>query len=242
MKGQTTYDGRLRCCGETVASDAEAVQRVMTRHSLSAEAQGREWIRLSHELTDPEWGDECRRRARRMAEAVREEREILSMLGGTVGDVSAAEGVRRPADGLAERHFEWIGGRQRVPVEVVRDGITALARSGFIGDDADQQAALRRGLGIALNPAERTSRAPWVYWMGGDGGLHYLISSLWDMGLIYCSGGVRDKWETLCGVFLHPDGSRFERKIRGSRCRSETKRSAIDEAMLNGLRFVTGRS
>lgn len=238
MKSQATYDGRLRCCGETVARDAEAVQRVMTCHSLSAEAQGREWIRLSHELTDPEWGDECRRRARRMAEAVREEREILAMLGAAVGDVSADGTLPRPADGLAERHFEWIGGRKRVPVEVVRDGITALARGGFIGDDAEQQAALRRGLGIALNPAERTSRAPWVYWMGGAGGLHYLISSLWDMELIYCSGGVRDKWETLCGVFLLPDGSRFGRKIRGCCCRSERKRRAIDAAMLDGIRFL----
>ena len=173
-----------------------------------------------------------------MGEALQEERAILGLLGGGVGNVSADTGVRRPADGLAERHFEWIGGRKRVALDVVRDGITALARSGFIGDDAVQQAALRRGLGIALNPAERSSRAPWVYWMGGADGLHYLISSLWDMELIYCSGGVRDKWETLCGVFLRPDGSRYERKIRGCRCRSETKRSTIDEAMLNGLRFV----
>lgn len=238
MEGKGSYEVELTCCGVAVRADAEAVQRVMTQHSLPAGEQAREWLRLSHAYADPGWMELCRQRARRMAEAVQEEREIMAMLGGSVDFASAEGGRKRPSGELAERHFEWLGARKRVPLEVVRDGITALARCGFIGDDADQQAALRRGLGIAVNGVERSSRAPWVRWMGTDDALNYLVDSLWKMELIYCSGGPRDKWKTLCGVFLRADDTCYETNIKGCRCRNETKRSTIDEAMLNGLRFV----
>lgn len=238
MEDGATYEVELTCCGETVRADGAEVQRVMTAHALSAGEQAREWLRLSHAFVEPAWMELCRRNARRMAEAVREEREIVEMLGGSVDFAVAGEGRRRPADGLAERHYEWLGARHKVPLEVVRDGITALARCGFIGDDSEQQAALRRGLGIAVNGAERNSRAPWVRWMGTDDALNYLIDSLWAMELIYCSGGRRDKWKTLCGVFLRADGSCYEPTIKGCRCRNAAKRTTIDEAILNGLHFV----
>lgn len=234
-----TYDGVLTCCGEVVAADAAAVQRVMTSHLLTASQQGREWVRLSHLYPEPQWIEECLRAARRMAAAVEEERAVMEVLGGGVDFAEPAGRRRRPADVLALRHFEWLGERRKVPVEVVRDGIVALARGGFISDDAEQQAALRRGLGIAVNNAERNSRAPWVRWMGSDDTLHYLVASLWDMDLIYCSGGLRDKWKTLCGVFLRADATLYETSIKSCRCRNDAKRRAIDEAILDGLRFVS---
>lgn len=239
MQEGRKYDESLTCCGEVVSADAAEVQRIMTARSLSADRQAREWLRLSHLCTDPSWIETCLQNARRMAEAVQEERAIVALLGDSVDFAEGDGRRRRPADALAERHFEWLGARRKVPVEVVRDGIVALARGGFISDDAEQQAALRRGLGIAVNNAERNSRAPWVRWMGGDDALNYLIGNLWQMELIYCSGGQRDKWKTLCGVFLRADDTRYETTIKSCRCRSAVKRRAIDEAMLNSLRFVS---
>lgn len=232
------YDVGLTCCGVAVAADEAEVQRVMTSRRLTADAQAREWLRLSHLYTDPSWMELCLQRARRMALAVKEEQEIMAMIGGSVDFAETAPRHRRPADGLAERHFEWLGERYKVPVEVVRDGIASLARSGYISPDAEQQAALRRGLGIAVNSAERNSRAPWVRWIGSDDALNYLIDSLWEMELIYCSGGRRDKWKTLCGVFLRSDESCYEPTIKGCHCRNDAKRRSIDEAILNSLRFV----
>lgn len=242
MDDRETYGAGLVCCGVAVEADAAAVQRVMTSRRLSADEQAREWVRLSHLYTDPSWVEQCLHHARRMATAVQEEREIMAIIGGGV-DLPCVGGRRRmPADGLAERHFEWLGERRRVPLEVVRDGIGSLARSGYISDDAEQQAALRRGLGIAVNSAERNSRAPWVRWMGGDDALNYLINSLWEMELIYCSGGRRDKWKTLCGVFVRQDETLYETTIKGCRCRNDAKRRSIDEAILDGLRFVSSRN
>ena len=241
MECEGTYEVQLVCCGVAVGADVEAVQRIMTQQALTAEAQAREWLRLSHSFADPVWMEECRRRARRMAEAMREEREILTLLGDSVESASTGGAVERPVGELAERHFEWLGRQKKVPVEVVRDDIARLARSGFISNDMAQQEALRRGLGITCNPAERSERAPWVRWLGDADALHYLVTSLWEMGLIYCSGGERDKWETLCGIFLRRDGSFYQRRrIKSCYCRNARKRSAIDEAMLDGLRFVSG--
>lgn len=238
MEGQDIYDVMLRCCGEEVKADAAEVQRVMTRHGLTYRAQGREWIRLSHAFCEPSWMELCRRQARRMVEAMADERELVAALGGGVDFASTAEGAPRPVEALAERHFTWVAKQPKVVVEMVSGGIMNLARGGFISDDMEQQAALRRGLGIALNAAERTSRAPWLYWLGGDSGLHYLIKTLWDMHLIYCSGGERDKWKTVCGFVLHADGSPFEPKLRACSRAGEQTRRAIDDAMLKGLRFV----
>ena len=184
MEGQGTYDVMLRCCDEEVKADAAEVQRVLTRHKLSYREQGLEWIRLSHEHCDPAWMELCRRKAQQMVDAREEERELLAALGVGVDFASTPEGVQRPVDTLAERHFTWVAKQPKVVVEMVSGGIMNLARGGFISDDMEQQAALRRGLGIALNAAERTSRAPWLYWLGGDSGLHYLIKSLWDKAIV----------------------------------------------------------
>jgi len=239
MAEKGTYEREVTCCGVRVAADEAEVQRVMTLRGLSADEQAREWLRLQRRYADPAWMELCVQNARRMAQIVSAEREVLAIVGGSDGLALSATPRSVPSDALAQRHFEWLGDRRKVPVPVVRDGIEALARCGFISTDADQQAALRRGLGIAVNDAERHSRAPWVRWLGEADALNYLVDSLWQLDLIHCTGGRRYKWQTLCGVFLRGDGTCFEPSIKSNRCTNARKRTVIDEAMLNGLRFVS---
>lgn len=233
------YGDTVECCGRPVAATVEAVQSVMTAAGLDAAGQAREWLRLAHRRPVPSWMEECTSQAERMRDLVQRERAVLAAVGGGV-DLELAGSVRqRPAEPCATSHFEWLGERYGVPLEVLRDAIAALARLGFIAPDADQQAALRRALGVAVNSAERTSRAPWVRWMGGADALHYMVGSLWDMGLLFCAGGQRDKWKTFCGAFVDADGRCFNKEnIRSYRCRNAAKRRVIDEAILNPLRFV----
>ena len=240
MPEKGTYRCEVTCCGVRVPADSAEVQRVMTDRGLAADEQAREWLRLARRHAEPAWMELCMQNARRMAQIVSAEREVLAVVGGS--DNLALPMVSRqvPADSLAQRHFEWLGDRRSVPVAVVRDGIAALAQCGFISRDADQQAALRRGLGIAVNDIERHSRAPWVRWLGEADALNYLVDSLWQLELIHCSGGRRYKWQTLCGVFLHSDGTCFEPSIKSNRCTNARKRTVLDEAILNGLRFVSG--
>ena len=242
MEASDIEEPLLECCGVEVRADVAEVQRVMTLRGLDAAAQAREWLRLGRRHPEPEWMERCVAQARRMAELVRGEQEVLAVVGG-IGDLAAAAGGRRmPAGPLAERQFEWLGDRRGVPVEVVRDGIARLAAQGFVSRDAEQQAALRRGLGLTVNAAERSSRATWVRWMGEGDALNYLVDSLWRLDLIYCTGGQRYKWQTLCGVFLRSDGSCFEPSIKSNRCTNNAKRRAVDEAMLGALRFISPAS
>ena len=238
-KGHNVSDGTtVMCCGVAVAADEAEVQRVMIERTLSAEAQAREWLRLSYLSGVPSWIECCIKNARKMTELACAQREIRQTLDGNV-DLALSAGTRlTPSDGLAERHFEWLGEGRHVPVGVVRDGIMRLADQGYISHDADQQAALRRGLGINVNHDERTSRAPWVRWLADADALNYLVDSLWQMELIYCSGGRRYKWQTLCGMFLRCDGTRYDTSIKSNRCTATAKRHSIDEAILDGLRFV----
>lgn len=240
MREASTYEPALECCGVRVRPDEAEVQRVMTLRGLDASAQACEWLRLGRVYPEPEWMERCVARARRMAALVRGEQEVLEVVGGSVDLSTAMAGRRFPSGPLAERQFEWLGDRRGVPVEVVRDGIAQLAARGFLSRDAEQQAALRRGLGLTVNAAERSSRAPWVRWMGEGDALNYLVDSLWQLELIHCTGGQRYKWQTLCGVFLRSDGSRFEPSIKSNRCTNNAKRRAVDEAMLGALRFTSG--
>ena len=231
---------QIRCCGVETQADVAEVQRLMTEHGLTAAEQAREWLHVERQWPEPSWMEQCIGAAERMKALVEREQAVEAVVGAGVDSAIAADGRRRPQSALAERQFEWLGERQGVPVEVVRDGIERLAACGFLSREAEQQAALRRGLGWALNASERSSRAPWVRWTGEGDALNYLVDSLWQMELIYCSGGRRYKWQTLCGVFLRGDGSRFEPSIKSNRCENEKKRRAVDEAMLDGLRFVAG--
>lgn len=224
--------GMVTCCGEVVPVDEAEVQRVMTLHGLSPAEQAREWLRLMHRHAEPEWMEVCARSAERMAALVRAEREVQAVVGGCVDYASGGQRRQMPSDGLAQRHFEWLGAEKNVHVDQVRTAIGALVRMGYISSDAEQQAALRRGLGIAVNEMERQSRAPWVRWMGDADALNYLVDTLWKRQLIYCSGGQRQKWRTLCGVFLRDDGSLFDPTIKSNRCTNPGKRTLIDRTVM----------
>ena len=239
MEQSSPYEPTVECCGVRVPCDVAEVQHVMTLRGLDASAQAYEWLRLGRSYPEPSWMERCVAQARHMAELVRGEQEVLTVVGGSVDLSAGATGRRYPTGPLAERQFEWLGDRRGVPVEVVRDGIAQLAARGFVSRDAEQQAALRRGLGLTVNAAERSSRAPWVRWMGEGDALNYLVDSLWRLELIHCTGGQRYKWQTLCGVFLRSDGSRFEPSIKSNRCTNNAKRRAVDEAMLGALRFIS---
>lgn len=232
------YSKICECCGRKVEATREAVQAVMTEIRLGPAAQAVEWLRVGHSLPEPDWLELCNRAAHRMRDIVLGEQEVLDAVGGSVWSAEGDERRTMPSDALADRQFEWLGERRGVTVEVLRDGIAALARQGFISPDAEQQAALRRGLGVAVNTAERTSRAPWVRWLGEGDALNYMVDSLWRMELIHCNGGQRYKWQTLCGVFLRSDGTRFSPSIKSNRCTNAAKRRTIDAALLDGLRFV----
>lgn len=228
----------VECCGRPVAATVEAVQSLLTAQGLDAAEQAREWLRVARRRPDPAWMELCMAQAERMTALVQRERAVLDAVGGSEGFAEGGGGRRQPAGPLAERRFEWLGDCRGIPLEVLRDGVGELARRGFIAPDADQQAALRRGLGVAVNAAERTSRAPWVRWLGEADALNYLVDSLWRMELLHCAGGRRYKWQTLCGVFLRADGSCFEPSIKGNRCLNAAKRRQIDDAILEPLRFV----
>ena len=229
------YGKSCECCGRQVEATREAVQAVMTSLRLSPSAQAVEWLRVGRSLPEPDWLEVCQAAARRMQAIVEGEREVLESVGGGEWFAEGAEPREMPSGRLAERQFEWLGERRGVAVESLRGGIANLARQGFISPEAEQQAALRRGLGVTLNAAERTSRAPWVVWLGEGDALNYMVDSLWRMELIHCNGGQRYKWQTLCGVFLRSDGSRFTPSIKSNRCTNEKKRRIIDAALLNGL-------
>ena len=71
---------QVNCCGSVVAAEEAEVQRVMTAAGLFADAQAREWLRLAHEYTDPDWMELCMARARRAMQIVHDEREIGSQI------------------------------------------------------------------------------------------------------------------------------------------------------------------
>lgn len=223
------------CFGVSVPAAVDEVQRVLTTRGLTAAEQAEAWLELARQYPDPDWMERCLAAARRMTALVEAEREVRATLGTGDGSALGLDGRRRPASSLAERHFEWLGASRGVLVESVRGGIAALAARGFISPDAEQQAALRCGLGLTLNTAERTQRAPWVRWLGDSDVLNYLVDSLWEHEVIYCSGGRRLKWQTLCGVFLRSDGTCFEPSIKNNRCTNTEKRRVIDSAFLGAL-------
>ena len=230
------------CLGRQVEASVPEVQRLMTAHGLPPGEQAALWLRLARQYPDPDWMEQCLVAARRMAALVEGEREVLERLGSGDGFALSADGLRRPVSPYAERHFEWLGESRGVLVDSVRGGIAAWAARGFISQDAEQQAALRCGLGLTLNAAERQQRAPWVRWLGDADMLNYMIESLWEQQLIYCSGGRRLKWQTLCGVFLHADGSRYEPSIKSNRCSNTEKRRIMDTAFLSGLKSLRGET
>lgn len=183
---------------------------------------------------------QCVERAELMVRLKQREDAVMQALDSRAQTPTSIKEDEVLAGELAERQFSWRGAERGVHIDVLRDGIRDLANHGFISRDIEQQVALRRALGVAVNETERNSRGQWVVWQAEQDSLNYFIDSLWQMQLIGCPGDRRYRWHTLCGAFLRADGRRIDRSIKNNICRNPSKREAIDKAILAGLAFVTG--
>lgn len=233
---QKVKENVVECCGELLPADADLLQRVMTRRRLPLEEQMLLWRSLYRQWPDPAWARVCLERARDISALLALDR---SLFPPTDHSASTADASEKPLSPTVERHFVWLGDRYAISAEVLRNGISQLASAGLISTDRDQQTALRRCLGLALNEQERSSDPPWVLWIGPADMLNYLIDSLWELRLIHCPGGNRLKWQTLCGAFLRADRSRFPASIKSNRCTNPEKLKTLDRALLSSLRLLT---
>lgn len=224
--------------GEMLPADAALLQERMTRRHLSFEEQMALWRSFYQQLRDPQWARECLKRVSDIQSILALEQ---SLFPSSVDSASSATAHARPSQSTVERHFVWLGDRFAIGAEPLRDGIARLASAGLIGSELTQQQALRRCLGLALNEQERTSDPPWVIWLGPSDMLNHLIDTLWQLGLIHCAGGNRQKWQTLCGAFLRADGTRFSPSIKSNRCSNPEKLKTLDRAILDAMRFLSGK-
>lgn len=226
--------------GQRVRADVGAVRRLMADGGVAPEEQAALWVALWRQWPDSQWGEECLAEAERVDALVRRAAALARSAHGTAApEVPVAE---RSTGVFAERHFVWLGDRQGLRVEHLRDGIAGLVRQGLIRGDAAQQEALRRGLGLTVNDMERTTDAPWVDWIGPTDMLAHLVDELWKMGLITCAGGQRNKWRTATGMFRRADGTRYDLTLRNSRCTDPKKLALLEEAVLGGLRFLARKA
>lgn len=226
----------VECCGELLPADADLLQRVMTDRRIPLAEQKSLWRSFYLQLPDPVWARTCLERVREITTLLALDQ---SLFPASVDSASAVQPAAPPLPSSAERHFVWLGDRFAIGVEPLRDGISRLAAAGLIASERDQQQALRRCLGLALNDLERSSDPPWVLWLGPSDMLNHLVDTLWQLGLIYCAGGNRMKWQTLCGAFLHADKSRFTAAIKSNRCTNPEKIKVLDRAILDAMRFLT---
>lgn len=223
----------VECCGMHCPAEAGLLQRVMTERGVPLERQMGLWLDFMRQVPDPRWAALCLERAETLRELLDRQRRLTD--AGCVKPALSAPSAAMPVGAFATRHFVWLGDGKGVLADQLRGGIAGLARRGIIANDIEQQDALRRGLGLMLNEQERRSPQPWVRWLASSDMLNYLIESLWKRELIYCVDGRRMKWQTLCGVFLHADGTPFQPSIKSNRCKNERKRHEIDTAFLDGL-------
>lgn len=230
---QDSTEKVVECCGELMPADADVLQRVMTRRRLPLEEQMLLWRSFYLQWPDPAFARVCLDRARDIQSLLALDRSLFPATDHSASSIAASE---RPLSSTAERHFVWLGDRYAIGVESLRNGIAHLAAAGLIAADRDQQTALRRCLGLALNEQERSSDPPWVLWLGPADMLNHLVDTLWQLGLIHCAGGNRLKWQTLCGAFLRADGSRFTASIKSNRCTNPEKLKTLDRALLTPLR------
>lgn len=225
----------VELCGELLPADADLLQREMARRRLSLEEQKEQWRSFSHQWVDLVWVRLCLGKVREIDELQALEK---SLFPNSVKSASTVAAPERPMQPTVERHFVWLGDRRGVGTEVLRNGISQLAAAGLIAVDNDQQQALRRCLGLALNEQERSSDPPWVLWLGPSDMLNYFVDTLWRMELIHCAGGNRMKWQTLCGAFLRADGTRFVPTIKSNRCTNPEKIKVLNRAFFNALNII----
>lgn len=230
---------RVELLGQSVPADVDVVRRMMADGGVAPEEQVQLWVALWRQWPDSQWGEECLAEAERVQRLVERAAAIARPPHGNVA--TAAPSAEAQEAEIKRRHFVWLGDRHGVLTDQLRDSIAALARQGLIGNDRGQQEALRRGLGLTVNETERTTEAPWVDWLGPADMLAHLVDGLWDLGLITCAGGQRQKWRTATSVFRRADGSHYDLTLRNSRCTDKEKLRLLDEAVFKPLGFLMGK-
>ena len=230
-----SYADCIEFRGLLVEPSVAAVQRLMTEQGLTPEVQVEEWLRLARQRPEPQWMADCYEQSERMMALLQREAALRQSILARVNLPQSEAASPKPLPPLAERHFEWLGDRYGVPVDVLRAGIVALSRVGFISTDSEQQEAMRLALGFYVNREESSVQQPWVRWLPDADALNYLVQRLWKLELIHCPGGERNKWFTLRGAFLRADGGRFEPSIKNNRCTNPLKQREVDRALVSPL-------
>lgn len=202
----------------------------MVKHRVPIEQQKTLWLDFYQQLPSIEWAEQCMQQAERIERLLERQR----LLTGTPQPMA-------PLPDHALKQFVWQGDRYGITHADLRERIVNLSKYGMISSDVSQREAMRRGLGMCVNETERTSTFPWVVWLSDSDVLTFLIEGLWSMNLIYCVGGQHQKWNTLCGIFLHADGSRFRPSIKSSRCKSKEKMLLLHNTFLGGLHSLSSQ-
>ena len=229
----------VKCCGEMFPADTAVLSQAMTQRRIPLARQRQLWLDFYRQYPEAGWAEKCLDEAERIGRILERERRIAAKFPATDNSAASTETPQTAPSPFAQRHFMWTGDRLGVRAEHLRDGIRRLATNGLIDSCMEQQDALRRGFGMTLNDSERTTPQPWVVWLGDSSQLNYMVDTMWHMQLIYCAGGERMKWRTLCGLFLDADGHPYPAAIKSNRCRSKTKREMVQHFILDELAFVS---
>lgn len=223
----------IRYCGALYPPDRALLEGLLARDRVPLEAQPALWMDFARDYPVSSWIQTCHSQARMLLALAAEAREISAM----IDSASSVPAPLQPVGATAERHFMWHGDRFGITADILRDGIQNLALKGLIHNSEAQRRALRLGFGLTLNADERAAEPQWVVWLGHDDMLHHLISTMWDLDVIGCAGGQREKWPTLRGLFLRPDGSRYGKGIKSNACTNPQKLRILDTAILDSLRL-----
>ena len=218
-----------------VEADVASVCSLMAGLRIEPERQAALWLDLWRQWPHPDWGEKCVEQAER-AQSILDRSRALAAGASAAGQPAGQAGDDIPQ----RRHFWWQGERRGVLAAQLRDCIQTLAQLGMIANDAGQQNALRRGLGLFCNEAERHEEAPWVVWLGDADMLWLFVSGLWDLKLISCADGERMRWVTLRGVFRPAGGGYYGRNFRNTRCTNPDKQQLMEQKIFSPLRFLCG--
>ena len=229
----------VKCCGEMFPAEVAVLSQAMTQRRVPLERQRQLWLDFYRQYPDATWAEKCLDEAERISRILERERRIAAKIPTSGNSATSPDTPPTAPSPFAQRHFMWTGDRLGVRAEHLRDGIRRLATGGLIDSSMEQQDALRRGFGLMLNDTERSTPQPWVKWLGDSSQLNYMVDTLWHMQLIHCAGGERQKWRTLCALFLDADGHPYPAAIKSNRCRSKEKREMIRRFILDELAFVS---
>ncbi len=223
----------IRYRGTLYPPDRALLEHLIGLDRVPLEAQPALWQGFARDYPVAGWVRECQAQIRLLFELCDEARRISTR----IDSASSVPAPVQPLGTPAERHFLWHGDRMGITVDILRDGIQNLALKGIIHNSEVQRRALRIGLGLTLNADERTLAPQWVVWLGHDDMLRHMIDTMWNLDVISCAGGQREKWNTLCGLFVRSDGSRYKRKIKTNICTNPDKLRLLDTAILDSLRL-----